>query len=181
MTEVWHSRSAQGCKTFADPVEDSVPAYVKRCNAKANGSDKIDTFIQPPSEKASTYTYAYCILRESLIDREATTEDFNAFLSIAAPQALPEEGLLHLRAIFLVDASGSTLQPDQKIQFEGEALQHDSKLMLMALIALHLAKKLVGVKVLEKANLEAFGAAAGKRIYGGDRMPEGIPEWLKKN
>lgn len=53
--------------------------------------------------------------------------------------------------------------------------------MLMAPIALHLGKKLVAVKVLEKANLEAFGAAAGKRIYGGDRIPEGIPEWLKKN
>ncbi|KAF6225916.1 hypothetical protein HO173_012688 [Letharia columbiana] len=54
--------------------------------------DKTDTFIQPPSEKASTYTYAYCILRESLNDREATTEDFNAFLSIAAPMRSQKRG-----------------------------------------------------------------------------------------
>ena len=50
----------------------------------------------------------------------------------------------------------------------------------MAHIALHLARKIVVVKILEKFNLEAFGAAAGKRMYGLERLPEGDPVWLKK-
>ena len=107
-------------------------------------------------------------------------EDLSAFLSTAAPHALPEEHLSRLWAVFLIDASGSRMQPDQKIQVNEKTLRHASHMMLMALEALDLAKKLVVVEVLEKANLKVFGAAAGKREHGGERLPEGDPEWLKR-
>ncbi|KAL9066384.1 MAG: hypothetical protein Q9161_007603 [Pseudevernia consocians] len=85
IAEDWQSGTAQGLKTFADPVENTVPVWVKRRNANNDGSDKMDTISQPPSEEVSTYGCACCKLRVSLRDREATTEEVNAFLSTAAP------------------------------------------------------------------------------------------------
>lgn len=181
MADEWQSRTTQGFKTFADPVEDTVPDWIKRRDAKVSGGDKDDASTQSPSEEVSNYSCPCCTLRISLKERNATTEDFNAFLSTAAPQALPEEDLSRLRAIFLNDASGLTVQPDKNVQVDGKTLRHASHMMLFALEALNLAKRVVVVEVLEKANLEVFGAAAGKRVHGGERLPEGDPNWLKRN
>ncbi len=90
MAEEWQSRSAQGYKTFADLVEDTVQAWVKRRDARTKGSDKIDPSTQPPSEKTSNYSCACCTLRGSLQDREATAHYFSAFLLTAAPHTLLE-------------------------------------------------------------------------------------------
>lgn len=181
MAHEWQSRKAKGYRTFADPVEDTVPEWIKRRDANINIKDKAENSTQQPSEEASTYSCACCTLRMSLHGRDATAEDFKAFLSTAAPQALPEESLLRLRAIFLIDASSSALEPGQIVQVDKQVLRRASVIMIMALEALHFAKKLVVVEVLEKANLEAFGAKAGKRVHGGERLPEGDPDWLKQN
>ena len=82
--------------------------------------------------------------------------------------------------IFLNDASCLTVQPDKKTQVDGKTLRHASLMMLFALEALNLAKRLIVVEVLEKANLEVFGTAAGKRVHGGERLPEGDPNWLER-
>lgn len=163
MAEDWEFRTAQGFKTFANAVEDTVPDWIKRRDAKSNGSDTVD---------AST-------LRDSLCDRDASAEDFNAFLSTAAPHALTGANLSRLRAIFLVDAYGSMLQSSQKPQADREAVREASMVIRAALEALHLAKKLVVVEVLEKANLEASDAAPGRRISDGEPLSEGDSERLK--
>lgn len=172
MAKEWQSRTAQGFKTFADPVEDTTPDWIKR-------RDKDDASTQQPSEEVSNYSCACCTLRVSLSEREATTEDFTAFLATAAPQALSEEQLSRLRAIFLIDASGSALQPDKRIQVDGNTLQRASHMMLFALEALNLAKKVVVVEVLEKANLEVSGVTADKHVHGGGQLPAGYAKWLK--
>lgn len=180
MADEWQSRTAQGFRTFADPIEDTIPDWIKRRDANVSGGDEDDTSTQSPSEEVSNYSCPCCTLRISLKERNATTEDFNAFLSTAAPQALPVEDLSRLRAIFN-DASGLTVQHDKNVQVDGEPLRHASHMMLFALEALNFAKRLVVVEVLEKANLKVFGAAAGKRVHGGERLPEGDPNWLKQN
>ena len=181
MADEWQSRTAEGFKPFADPVEDTVPDWIKRRDANVSGGDKDDASSQSPSEEVSNCSCPCCTLRISPKDRGATTEDFNAFLSTAAPQALREEHLSLLRAIFFTDASGSTVQPDKNVQVDGKNLRHTSHMMLFALEALKPTKRLVVVEVLEKAHLEVFGAPAGKRVHGGERLPEGDPNWLKKN
>ncbi|CAD6592518.1 MAG: hypothetical protein ASARMPRED_006382 [Alectoria sarmentosa] len=148
---------------FGNIVENTVPEWVKRRDAEINDSDEDATSTQPPSSEVSTYRRACSTLRESLRDREATTEDFSAFFSTAAPHALSPESLLRLRTIFLINASGSTLQPGQKTRAKRHVLSRASELRILAL-----------------ANLEVFGAMARKRVHGGERVPEGDPEWLKK-
>ena len=181
VADEWQSRTTQGFKTFADPVEETTPDWIKRRDANVSSGDEENASTQSPSEEVSNYSCPCCTLRILLKERNATTEGFNAFLSTAAPQALPEEDLLRLRAIFLNDASGSTVQPDKKIQVDGKTLQHASLMMLFALEALNLAKRIIVVEVLEKANLEVFGTAAGKRVHGGEQLPEGDPNWLERN
>ena len=46
-------------------------------------------------------------------------------------------------------------------------MRRASRMMLFALEALNLAKKIVVVETLEKANLEMVGTAAGERVHGG--------------
>ena len=161
MAEQWQSRAAQGFKTFADPVEDTVADCIKRRNAKINGSDQTDASTQPPFKEVSTYACECCTLRESQIDCETTAEYFYAFfLSTAAPHALTDHMLSLLRAVFLIDMSG------QKIKVAGKWLREASTVMLAALEALHLANLLVVVETLKKANFRAFSATAGKLVTG---------------
>lgn len=148
MAEEWRFRTAQGFKTFANPVEDTVPDWIKRRDAKGNSSDTID---------AST-------LRDSLCNRDATAEDFNAFLSTAAPHALTGASLSRLRAIFLIDAYDSILQSGQKPQTDREAVREASRVIRAALEALILAKNLVVVEVLENVNLKALSEGASERV-----------------
>ena len=113
MAEEWQFRTAQVFKTFANPVEDTVLDWIKRRDAKSNGGDTID---------AST-------LRDSLCNRDATAEDFNAFLSTAAPHALTGANLSRLRATFLIDAYDSILQSGQKPQTDREAVREASRVI----------------------------------------------------
>ena len=129
-------------------MEDTVPDWIKRRDAKGNSSDTID---------AST-------LRDSLCNRDATAEDFNAFLSTAAPHALTGASLSRLRAIFLIDAYDSILQSGQKPQTDREAVREASRVIRAALEALILAKNLVVVEVLENVNLKALSEGASERV-----------------
>lgn len=124
----WKNGNLAGPKelnTFVNPVENTVPEWVKRRDAEINDSDKGETSTQPPSEEVSTYKCAFSTLRES--------EDFNAFFSTAVPHARSEESFLRLRTIFLINTSGSTLQLSQKIQADRQVLRRASELLILAL------------------------------------------------